>query len=95
MTSNVDVKDHLINGAFVEVVDFEHKCNNDGHNYVHAVLVKFDKSKCGENLRKTRPDLRQRYSGENITPVYKYQMTTVSTGKIVSDPKKVVLYNFL
>ena len=55
MTSNVDVKDHLINGAFVEVVDFEHKCNNDGHNYVHAVLVKFDKSKCGENL--VRQDL--------------------------------------
>ena len=69
LTSNIDTKDHMTNGAFGVVEDFEITVNGEGQKEVKSVLVKFYSPDCGANLRLTRPDLRQRYEDENITPI--------------------------
>ena len=69
LTNNLDTKDHLTNGTFGEVEDFEIKLNADSTKEVKSVLVRFDKPDVGANLRLTRPDLRQRYGDQRITPI--------------------------
>ena len=74
MTANVDTSDLLVNGAFGEVVDFELKTNENNEQYLHTVLVRFDRPNCGEKMREKRPDLKYSYPVENVTPVGEYEM---------------------
>ena len=69
LTANLDTKDHLTNGTFGTVEDFEITVNADGTQEVKSVLVEFDLADAGLNLRMKRPDLRQRYGDRYITPI--------------------------
>ena len=72
LTSNIDIKDRLINGQMGEIFDFHYT----GNNTIDVIFVKFDDELAGLNqMRKSRFAMEH-----NVVPVYRIN-SRISTGK--------------
>ena len=68
LTSNLNTVDELVNGAAGTIIALETK--DEG---IDSIIIKFDKSSCGQQHRGKFPRLSEKYYSENGTPIFRQE----------------------
>ena len=89
---NINTMDGLVNGAFGNVVGIEKNRNDE----IYAIIVKFDQESTGQEQRRVKKHLSEKYRESVGTPIFKHTLEyfkmsksghkTSGRGKVIQFP---------